>query len=239
MSVVTISAIKADIGGYVGYSAVDPELPSKAERRVGEAVAAGRRAAVAPMVVVLRGCERFVSALGAGAYARLALKRFPNGELHVEAPARIADGACVIVGSISPPPGNLERLTLVAHALRWAGAGRLRIRWDGSQFVAESAVWFPGMQVNGTRARTAPLRRRASGSPGSASSFTRAESTRWSAWTCTASRRLTCSGSHSPRSHRPACWPGRCPGLGSTRSHSSRPTRGPSSDARRSRARRG
>ena len=125
MSVVTISAIKADIGGYVGYSAVDPELPSKAERRVGEAVAAGRRAAVAPMVVVLRGCERFVSALGAGAYARMALNRFPNGELHVEAPERIADRACVIVGSISPPPGNLERLTLVAHALRRAGAGRL------------------------------------------------------------------------------------------------------------------
>ena len=41
MSVVTISAIKADIGGYVGHSDVHPELLSGARQRVGEAVAQG------------------------------------------------------------------------------------------------------------------------------------------------------------------------------------------------------
>lgn len=41
MSIVTISAIKADIGGYVGHSAVHPGLLSQAQRRVGEAVAEG------------------------------------------------------------------------------------------------------------------------------------------------------------------------------------------------------
>jgi fructose 1,6-bisphosphate aldolase/phosphatase len=37
MSVVTISAIKADVGGYVGHSAVHPELLAEADRRVREA----------------------------------------------------------------------------------------------------------------------------------------------------------------------------------------------------------
>jgi fructose 1,6-bisphosphate aldolase/phosphatase len=41
MSVVTISAIKADVGGYVGHSAVHPELLAEAERRVREAVGDG------------------------------------------------------------------------------------------------------------------------------------------------------------------------------------------------------
>ena len=41
MSIVTISAIKADIGGYVGHSAGHPDLLSQAQRRVGEAVAEG------------------------------------------------------------------------------------------------------------------------------------------------------------------------------------------------------
>ncbi|MGZ6618015.1 MAG: fructose-1,6-bisphosphate aldolase/phosphatase, partial [Solirubrobacteraceae bacterium] len=41
MSIVTISAIKADVGGYVGHSAVHPDLLSQAQRRVGEAVADG------------------------------------------------------------------------------------------------------------------------------------------------------------------------------------------------------
>ena len=38
-SIVTISAIKADVGGFVGHSAVHPDLLSQAQRRVGEAVA--------------------------------------------------------------------------------------------------------------------------------------------------------------------------------------------------------
>ena len=41
MSIVTISAIKADIGGYVGHSAVHPDLLAEAQRRVGDAVAKG------------------------------------------------------------------------------------------------------------------------------------------------------------------------------------------------------
>ena len=41
MSVVTISAIKADVGGYVGHSAVHPELLAEAQRRVREAVGDG------------------------------------------------------------------------------------------------------------------------------------------------------------------------------------------------------
>ncbi|MHB1569784.1 MAG: fructose-1,6-bisphosphate aldolase/phosphatase [Solirubrobacteraceae bacterium] len=41
MSVVTISAIKADIGGYVGHSAVHPDLITEAQRRVDGAVSEG------------------------------------------------------------------------------------------------------------------------------------------------------------------------------------------------------
>ena len=41
MSVVTVSAINADIGGYVGHSAVHPDLLAEAQRRVGDAVAQG------------------------------------------------------------------------------------------------------------------------------------------------------------------------------------------------------
>jgi fructose 1,6-bisphosphate aldolase/phosphatase len=41
MSVVTISAIKADVGGYVGHSAVHPELLAEADRRVREARGGG------------------------------------------------------------------------------------------------------------------------------------------------------------------------------------------------------
>ncbi|HYB30970.1 MAG TPA: ribose-phosphate diphosphokinase [Solirubrobacteraceae bacterium] len=74
-------------------------------------------AAIAPLVVVLPGCGRFVTA----PFTRVAVGRFPNGELRVEVPQRIP-GRCVVVGSISPPAGNLERLTLVVHTLRRAGA---------------------------------------------------------------------------------------------------------------------
>ena len=41
MSVVTISAIKADVGGYVGHSAVHPRMLEEATRRVHEAIASG------------------------------------------------------------------------------------------------------------------------------------------------------------------------------------------------------
>jgi ribose-phosphate pyrophosphokinase len=78
--------------------------------------------AVAPFVVVLPGYERFVFGLRGGSFARLAVKRFPNGELHVEVPAQLEGRRCILVGSISPPAGNLERFTVAAHTLARAGA---------------------------------------------------------------------------------------------------------------------
>jgi ribose-phosphate pyrophosphokinase len=85
----------------------------------------GRGAAVVPVVAVLPGCGRFVSGLPPDSLARIVVKRFPNGELHLEVPDRVRQRPCVIVGSISPPAGNLARVTLVAHALRRAGAERV------------------------------------------------------------------------------------------------------------------
>ena len=41
MSVITISAIKADIGGYVGHSAIHPDLMAEARRRVAGAIEQG------------------------------------------------------------------------------------------------------------------------------------------------------------------------------------------------------
>jgi len=88
---------------------------------------AGRayRRTVDPIVLVMAGYERFVAGPSGTSYARAATGRFPNGELHVEVPDRVEGRRCVVVGSISPPPGNLERLTLVAHTLRRAGAASI------------------------------------------------------------------------------------------------------------------
>ena len=88
---------------------------------------AGRqpRAASGPLVVALPGQSRFVARAGGVALERVAVERFRDGELHVEVPARAAGRRCVVVGSIAAPPGNLERVTLVAHALRRAGASRV------------------------------------------------------------------------------------------------------------------
>ena len=41
MSIVTISAIKADVGGYVGHSAVHPDLTEEALQRVDAAISQG------------------------------------------------------------------------------------------------------------------------------------------------------------------------------------------------------
>ncbi len=84
--------------------------------------AGSRRVATPPIVLVLPGHERFVSGLRGASLERVAVGRFPNGELRAEVPARVEARRCIVVGSISPPPGNLERLTLLAHALRRAGA---------------------------------------------------------------------------------------------------------------------
>jgi ribose-phosphate pyrophosphokinase len=122
VSAMTISAIRADIGGYARHVDGRADLPRPCER---SCVAGSRRAARGSIVLVLPGYERFVSGLGGGSLEHVAVGRFPNGELHVEVPARVEGRSCIVVGSISPPAGNLERLTLVAHALRRAGAERV------------------------------------------------------------------------------------------------------------------
>ena len=100
----------------------DPPAPPRP--RADPLPAGPRSAAPAPIALVLPRYERF--ALGAGgSFERVAVRRFPNGELHVEVPERVEGRRAVVVGSISPPAGNLERLTLVAHALRRAGAQRV------------------------------------------------------------------------------------------------------------------
>jgi ribose-phosphate pyrophosphokinase len=87
--------------------------------------ARGRRPAEVPLVVPMGGFRRFVSGVGRESLTHAAVRRFPNGEFHVEVSERVAARRCIIVASISPPPGNVERLTLVARALRRAGAGRI------------------------------------------------------------------------------------------------------------------
>ena len=88
-------------------------------------VAAGSRtqAVTARLVLVLPGYERFVR--GVDAITHVAVEHFPDRELHVEVPPEAGGRSCVIVGSVSPPAGNVERLTLVAHALHRAGAARI------------------------------------------------------------------------------------------------------------------
>ena len=68
-----------------------------------------RPASAAAVVLVLAGHERFVRGLGASSVARVVVERFPNGELHVHVPEGVDGRRCVLVGSISPPAGNLER----------------------------------------------------------------------------------------------------------------------------------
>lgn len=80
---------------------------------------------MAGVVVTIAGCERFASGFPRDELARVGVARFANGELHVSVPDRVAGRACAIVGSISPPAGNVERVTLIAHALRRAGAERI------------------------------------------------------------------------------------------------------------------
>jgi len=83
----------------------------------------GTGGATTPVLVVMCGCERFVCGVESQSGARVAVERFANGELQVEVPEWVEGRRCVLVGSISPPAGNLERVTLVAHASRRAGPG--------------------------------------------------------------------------------------------------------------------
>jgi ribose-phosphate pyrophosphokinase len=103
--------------------ASDPTAPTRPSAR-----ARGGRAAeapAAPVVLALPGHERFAAELSRRSVTRATVRRFPNGELHVRVPEHVAGSRCVVVGSISPPAGNLERVTLVAHTLRRAGAERI------------------------------------------------------------------------------------------------------------------
>lgn len=78
-----------------------------------------------PFIVVLPGYQRFASQLSHESFTRAVVRAFPDGELHTDVPERVEGRPCVVVGSISPPAGNCERLTLVSHALRRAGAERI------------------------------------------------------------------------------------------------------------------
>jgi len=79
----------------------------------------------APLVFTLPGHGRFVTR-GAGLVAERAIfARFANGEWHAAVREPIAGRSCVVIGSISPPPGNIARVTLFGHTLRRAGAGHI------------------------------------------------------------------------------------------------------------------
>lgn len=108
----------------MAVSVADPAAPLRPT--VGPLPAGPRHAAPAsaPIALVLPGYERFAVHAGDG-FERVVVGRFPNGELHVEVPEWVEGRRCIVVGSISPPAGNLERLTLAAHALRRAGAQRV------------------------------------------------------------------------------------------------------------------
>jgi hypothetical protein len=106
-------------------------------------VAGSRRIASGPIVLVLPGYERFVSGLGGGSLEHVAVGRFPNGELHVEVPARLEGRSCIVVGSISPPAGNLERLTLVAHASAISSCRSRQEAWSCSRTAAAQAATAP------------------------------------------------------------------------------------------------
>jgi len=102
-----------------GYSGPVAQSPDRGERAP---VAVG---AAAPVIVVLHGYRRFTAAAAGALVREVTVARFPNGELHADVPACVEGRGCVVVGSVSPPGANLERLTLVAHALRRAGASRV------------------------------------------------------------------------------------------------------------------
>jgi ribose-phosphate pyrophosphokinase len=76
----------------------------------------------------LPGCETLAAELlrsprleaGACRWAR-----FPNRELHVSLESDPAGDPCLLLGATAPPETNLARLTLLAHTLKRAGAGRV------------------------------------------------------------------------------------------------------------------
>ena len=81
--------------------------------------------AAAPLVFALAPCRRLVASIRGVQRGRVSIGRFPNGELHAHIDGPVADRACLVVGSISPPDTHLVELTLLAHSLRRAGAGSI------------------------------------------------------------------------------------------------------------------
>jgi len=77
-----------------------------------------------PLVLVTPNGRRFTSGFGAQ-IDPVAVVRFPNGELRTRVPAEVEGRDCVLIASITPPPGNVERVTLISHTLRRAGARRV------------------------------------------------------------------------------------------------------------------
>jgi ribose-phosphate pyrophosphokinase len=106
-------------------------------------VEASARAGPPPtsIVLVLPGFERFAPGIGEEV-ERVAVRRFANGELHVTVPARVEGRLCVVIGSVSPPAGNLARLTLLAHALRRAGAERITAVLPYLAYARQDAATF-------------------------------------------------------------------------------------------------
>ncbi|QEC48299.1 ribose-phosphate diphosphokinase [Baekduia soli] len=77
----------------------------------------------APLVLVLPGQHRFVAGLeGTEVESLRAPGRFANGELVAEVPDHVHGRSCIVVATVAPPPGAIERLTVVTQALRRAGA---------------------------------------------------------------------------------------------------------------------
>jgi ribose-phosphate pyrophosphokinase len=88
--------------------------------QVGSAVAAS-----GPLTFGLPGHSQFVAPADGVEVERVKVGRFRDGELHVEVPAHAEGRCCVGLGSIAPPAGHLERVTLLVRTLRRVGASRV------------------------------------------------------------------------------------------------------------------
>jgi len=75
-----------------------------------------------PLVFALPPCRRLVASAAGIERGDAVLARFPNGELHARVAGAVEGRVCVVVGSIAPPDARLVQVTLLAHALRRAGA---------------------------------------------------------------------------------------------------------------------
>ena len=151
-----------------------------------------------PVVLVLPGMSRSSTRYSAARWCALWSSGSPTGSSTSRCPSASRAARCVIVGSISLR-GRQRR----APDARRAGAA------PGRRGAARRTSAVPRV-----RARTAPSTRRASGWRGRVSCCAEAGSAKWRA--CTAGRRLSCSGSRSPRYVLPgllagalpeACWP--------------------------------